>query len=199
MSPWIVQRLVGDAEPASEGERELEIRDLLLRVTIGAQREPHTGVAYTPNEALVRAITIRDFESDAGRCQHAGGALLARFCPELLEVKAAQRQREQRRMSQDVDRHLSREALEVGEVRFHVLVGCNAGKATRECVNQLSVRKPDAVQRSDAMGKAPHRIVRELAPESVVPAELPAAKDLIGFELVEVLAHLAQGSYSALH
>ena len=56
----------------------------------------------------------------------------------------------------------------------------------REKARTRSPSEADGVQRTEAMRKARDEIVGQLAPQSVVPTELPAAEHVVFFERVEV-------------
>jgi hypothetical protein len=87
----VVQRVVGDAARAGEGERPGQVADLLAAVPVGAERQPNARRGGPADEALVRAVPVADLERDAGRDERAHGALLARLGPQLLERALAQR------------------------------------------------------------------------------------------------------------
>ena len=53
------------------------------------------------------------------------------------------------------------------------------------------------VQRADAVREARGEIVGKLAPERVVPAELAAARNVVGLERVEILAHTPRSDFTA--
>src|SRR5438552_16574375 len=115
-------------------------------MTIGAEGEPDTGVPSTPNESVVGAIPIGDLGGAAGGSKGADGALLALRGPKLLQWMTAKREGQQGGMRQHIHRHLAREALEIRDVRLHILVRGHVWKPARERVNERAVRQPDAVQ-----------------------------------------------------
>ena len=159
------------------------------RVAVGAEREANARVDGAAHEALVRPVAIRDLERDAGVVQRAHDALLARLGPQLVRIDLAQRRRDERRMREDVHRHLRGERLERRHVRLHVRATVRARRAGRDGRRERSepFGQTDGVQRADAMREASHRVGRELTPERVVPAELAAAQHVVLLEIVEIL------------
>jgi hypothetical protein len=96
--------------------------------------------------------------------------------------------------------HLASEALEILDVSVHVLVRREPSReAAAECVNDLAVRQPDSVERADSMGKATHNVVRQLAPEGIVPAEFTRPQDGMRLEGVEIGADLVDRPNRAHH
>ena len=91
-------------------------------------------------------------------------------------------------MGEDVDGHLGGEPLEIVEVRVHVFLRVEPGRPwTREGVEDATVGQEDRVEASESVSEAGRKIVRQFAPEPVVPAELAAAEDIVAIELVEIL------------
>ena len=114
------------------------------------------------------------------------------FVDELLvNRKLSKRNREQRRMREDVHRHLGCEALEIVDVKFHVHGRRDLRRNVSLKHGEWSARTRDvrSVERAETMGEARREIAGELAPERIVPAELAAAQHVVTIELVEVLAN----------
>ena len=190
MARRVVDRFVGDAQPARHLQRRGDVRDLLGRVAVGAERDPDAGGDRAGDEALVRAIAVRNLEGDAGAGERCDGALFARLGPELLERHLAKRHREEGGMGEDVDGHLAGEALEVVEVRVHVILRVKTSRPwAREGVKDAAVRQEDRVEAAEPVREAGREIVRQFAPEVVVPAELAAAENIVAIELVEIIAN----------
>src|SRR4051812_27523269 len=102
-------------------------------------------------------------------------------------------------MRKDVDGHLTREALEIGDMRLHVLVRRHVRKSPCESINELSVRQPDGVERPEPVGEAGDEIVGQFTPERVMPAKLTTAKHVVPRELVEVRTYLVHRTHGTLH
>lgn len=92
-------------------------------------------------------------------------------------------------MGEDVDGHLDGESLEIVEVRIHVYLRVEPGRPrTREGVEDATAGQEDRVEAAESVSEAGREIVRQFAPELVVPAELAAAEHIVAIELVEILA-----------
>jgi len=188
---WIEELVVAHAGASRDLVRPGNLADLLGGVAVGAEGDADTGAGSTADEALVGAVAVRDLEGDASAGERGDRALFARLGPELLERLLPEGHREEGRVGEDVDGHLGGKALEILDVRVHVILGIEPGRPRAgEGVQQGAVGKEDRVEAADAVGEAGREIVRQLAPELVVPAELSTAEDVVAFELVEVGANL---------
>src|SRR6476469_9875422 len=64
VSERIVERVLRDADGARHGQWMRDVRYLGLGVAIGTKRDAYAGRPGTPNESLVRPVTVRDLEGD---------------------------------------------------------------------------------------------------------------------------------------
>ena len=95
----------------------------------------------------------------------------------------------ERRMGEDVHRHVARERLERRHVRFHVRGRRQSpsGRSRWKTRKNEPFGQTDGVQRADAMREPTHDRRRDLTPQRVVPAELAAAQHVVLLEIVEIL------------
>ena len=152
----------------------------------GTPRPCAAAVRSAADEPLVRAIAIGDLERDTAAKQCVHRALLALLRPEFLQRQLAQRDGQQRRMREDVDRHLSGHRFECGDVRLHVRVGCERRRESAEGMHQGATADLYGVQRPDAVREARHQRRRQLAPQGVVPAEFAAPEHVVAIQVIEI-------------
>ena len=164
MALGIVEILVAHADASARARAAAATSATCSRdVAVGAEREAHAGVRGTTHERSCGRIAIRDLERDA---RSARSARTARSSSSSVHsscgIDLAKRRRDERRMREDVDRHLAGERLERRDVRFHVRRRRQARRqVAMEDAEPATVGETDGVQRADAMREAAHRLRRQ--------------------------------------